>query len=788
MYCFIGSPYTSLGRHAGAGSRQRPARTVRRPLLCSASVTLDGEPRGEQRKRLDAEFRALQKEYAGIPHLHIYNSDDYELDPRGLQWDWDMHGRDRNALREALASRDTPVGFGDAPLSLSDIHGDDEDLASFAAKARYVDPNGNRVWRDPMPASDFVGRGADDDDWKLHFREVPADEESTLEDSEAVLASLARPYAGFASEELETAALMDALDAADLDAMMRSGAEDRLVCHDDTPVPDPKLYAKWQAEAEARGGNASLGDSHALSPAKRSTNYDVLVERARTTGVAKPDAAPTRSNPDASAAPPSAPKIAPQHKTLADVHVGEWAGVLTVFAVDDCAQARAESRSESQDDGDSESDGGEGDEGDDGKGSAGGGGGGSGNEDEDVGDQMSDGPGDDINSDSSRLEKSLTPGVLSVDMTSVVSEAADGSIVWSLVCRAVESNVTFGVAGPDADSLRPGRAVFADGSYLSHRLPLDSASGDVYENGVKREKPERDENLSALSLSDAAVASAIGSDRTADGAVGVAELCTMSADGLRRQRVVLCEQEGILTHVVAICEVRGNGPKALALARELGGTRARLQDSLVGHWSGTGTSLHPYFPPYPTAEMKSTVDMFRVSEAPKPRELTYVKDDVSSASAAMASSSTPPRSAVLRPRQREKLSKRVTAALKRDEARLAACRLVCAELLQGAEGEQTAWEEARGGLRSPRLGPRAPDYFALALPGGGAIVTAIGRWEPGVRCRVELIHASELQAESNDGTARARLIGARNVDGNFTGIALLSERLGEEAGKKHSDE
>jgi hypothetical protein len=263
---------------------------------------------------------------------------------------------------------------------------------------------------------------------------------------------------------------------------------------------------------------------------------------------------------------------------------------------------------------------------------------------------------------------------------------------------------------------------------------------------------------------------------------GVAEICSLSSDGARRHRALFCTMDDRLTHVVSVCEVRAEaGADAMAVAAELSAQRVSLEKTLVGKWRGRGLSFHPYFPPYPFAEMTSVLDFERTSVAPLPQDLTYVKEDPSSPKAAVAEPA--PRSLVddgggdgYVPRK--KLSKRVIAAVKRDNERLSRCRLVSTEVLQEAAKERNAWEMVAGGLSSPRLGPRVPDYFSIALPGGAILIGTIGPWVPGVRCRLELIvtedSSSGAVAESGD-RRRKRLIGARSAEGLITGAALLQE-------------
>jgi hypothetical protein len=776
VHCFVVSQCAAPQQRTS--SRRLNAR---RRAICATAKPVDGEPRVLQRARLDAEFRALQAEYEGHPSIHVYSADDYELDPRGLSWQRDMHGRDRAELRAALATREVPEGFNTVPLREDDVL-DRESIDGFVERARFVDPQGNREWRDPMPASDFLPLAESEDDCTLHIRAMPSAESATSDVMEAGLLAraLPDPYAGLSDREDE-AALMSLFLVADAVAEMRAGADERLVYNDATPVPHPETYKRWQDAAKARGGNAVSGESHVLSPAKIRTPYDDVVQQARIAGVGESGAVPTLVNSSTSTVPPLAVNVPMQHKTLADIHFGEWAGVLAVLTLDDYL-VRADGENESagervanvmSGDGGNPPDGGSGE------------GGGKYRESRDDCESDDEEILDDAAHDDAAHDDCGTYSEpFCVDVMTVVTGGADRSVKWSMSGDGgLESTLTFAIASETNDSLAPGRAVFDDGSYVSQPVSAQEVTAVFYDEDVEhiRSISGGSPGSSALTVSDEALASIIASadpTPTTETTTGVAELCAMGGDGLRRQRVILCDQGGDLTHIVVLCEVNGTGPEAVASARVFAAERAMLTESLLGVWAGNGTSLHPYFPPYPVAEMKSSVDMSRVASPPEPRSLTYVKEDTTTAPAAMGASVA--RS--VKAGQREKLSKRVVAALRRDAVRLSRCNYVCTEELQGAQAERTAWEKmTRGGLYSPRLGPRAPDYAALALPGGGAVVVSVGKWVPGVRCRVELVQKAE-------GGVRKRLVGARSAEGVVTGAALLSEVLVESDGIDEEDE
>jgi hypothetical protein len=269
-------------------------------------------------------------------------------------------------------------------------------------------------------------------------------------------------------------------------------------------------------------------------------------------------------------------------------------------------------------------------------------------------------------------------------------------------------------------------------------------------------------------MSDGMVAALISESKPAEdmsSARGVAEVCMMSDCGEKRHRNIICCVDGQLTHVVSLCEVRGTDADSAIECRKLAREHASV-DALLGMWNGKGVSLHPYFPPLAVSEMISELNAVAMERAPEPQDLTYLKEDMSSEESALSTDreSLPPSR-----QRREKLSKRVQAALARDSERVGRCRLVTTEVLQSILREVSAWESCASALRSPRLGPWAPDYFALALPGGSVLIAPVGIWQLRVRSRVELVQATR--------PARRRLIASRSSQGSVTGAALVREQL-----------
>jgi hypothetical protein len=670
----------------------------------------DDDEREAMRDRLDRGFRDLQAENADVENLKMFAVGDYELDPGGLEWSRDFRGRNRELLDQALAERSVPDGFNDVPLRYTDLHSDEE-IAEFENRARISDPNGNATWQDPMPESDF------DPDADIDFRDWgPAAEAPIDPETEAALRARASPRRCYDSEEDERAALMETFEKFDNAAMIHAES-DQLKFKDDEPVPTSEEYQQWQRAAEERGGNACLGDSHELSPAKLETDFDIREEHFRERSY---DEAPNNN----------LMTVPHQYKTILECHGGEWTGVLSVFSINDNLAL----------------------------------------ENVDIPD--ADGNGEKAAkeevSDEVRTAFHPAKANLSFEVTTKVSERPNVGLEWLMTSEDLPAgSPDIGLAAvarrDQPDALSPGRAVFDDGSYVAEVADMtvfaDKSGGKM--------KPGS--NDGSLSISDAMLATLVG-ESSADEPTevrGVAEICIVGDCGTQRRRTVLCAVNGHVTHVISLCEARGVDPKATAACRRMMEEFASME-SILGTWTGKGVSLHPFFPPLAISEMTSELDLILVDRAPEPQTLTYLKEEMSNETTALETDgeSVPPSR-----QNRDKLSKRVQAALARDGVRLSRCRVLSTEMLQSIMRESCAWESRSSALRSPRLGPWAPDYFALSLPGEVVLIAAIGPWQPRVRTRFELLHATR--------PVRRRMIAARSTEGCVTGAALLREEVAE---------
>lgn len=706
--------------------------------------------------RLDAQFRALQDEMRGVENVEMFNRDEYEVDERGLLWEMKMRGMSLEEVKERTRARTGKKGVEGEAIAYDDIM-EKEVVEGFEDSLRTTEPWGNADWVDPMPESDFDRAGIeseDDEDNYVRFRgdlrQVGEEGDEGMEgaavagdwlggDLEMKDAMLAKVYV---SEEEEIEALKVVFEKREWRKFLE-GEDNEMAQRDSVvPVAEPEEFRKWQRAAEERGGNASEGDSNFLGPAKLASDQDVAYER-RMAGSGNEEGKPPN-----------------QFDSFVEVQSGQWEGFFSVHAVDEnMTEVEAEDGT-----------GGDAEDGND----SGGSGRGKGGDGEDPTERRDEERGEDAESeDSAGDEPVMRPAVAlwTGSVCSVVSTCEGESVNFETrlslegedVANLLSSEAKVAFAPQEemvGNSLAPGRAVFDDGSYMLQTM-LNVC-----------ESPE-------LSLSDSVVKSVLSeSGRSVDGdgsgeLKGVAEVCIMSQDGSTRHRTLLYTQSDVLTYIVSVCETRSDDNATFLPSAD----HSSLISSLLGRWRGRGMSLHPYFPTMPLSTMTSVHDFEVAPAAPAPQDLTYVKEDLSSSRAALdglSRSRSASQEAEKQP-QKQKLSKRVVQALKRDAARLAACRLSSNETLQDVMTERTAWQMVEGGLYSPRLGPRVPDYFALALPGGAVVLASIGKWKPGVRSRLEVVLPEGSASGAEGDKKRTRMIGARSMEGDFTGIALIRE-------------
>lgn len=733
---------------------QKPSDERRRPKE-------DPDEVAKRLETLDREFREMKEQVKHQKNVHVFTVDDYELDPRGLEWDRKFRGRDVENLREALAKREKPPGFPSVPLEQTDLFSEEE-IESFKERASTIDPVGNIVWHDPMPESDF--------DITLdnsHFRDTSHVNGETDPDTQRFLYENALPDKTFASEAEQLAEYARFYDDIEIEEFWD---EKPCTFQDNTPVPPPDKLKRWQEAAEARGGNATVGESYKLHPTKHATEFDTSLERERT----------------ASYGSRSGLEVPPQHRILHDIHKGKWIGVARVFSIP--GSANDIEPSEAPEQGSYDSSGGTGD---DRNGSTGGGDdgwrGANKDSDSDSADDVdrpsessNGGPNQDTGAESSSSPLKDLSGVdlpqaqsigNEVVVTTAVQQKENGDVQWisSVVSESVSRPIVTFPCRDSSDALCPGRTVFSDGSYVLEQndvIPYDETETVPDEDdppsnvAVEVKGPSVFPGLTVSDDLFRAIIKAAGVEDS-ENIGGIVELCIMHDGAKVRQRVIIGNKFGELSNVVVICEAYGDDDHALSLAKQLFSRKATY-DALVGSWTGTGISLHPLCPPCAISEMCSRLEFEKVERPPDPRVLTYLREDLSSMKAATAAQVSP---ASVRPR--EKLSRRVIRALERDEARLSRCSHVSCEVLQGFVQERHAWEVTKTGLFSPRLGHGVPDYFAMPLPGGVILVTVIGAWAPGVRGRVELIDCAC--------PTRKRIIGSKSGEGEVTGTALLTE-------------
>ena len=251
-------------------------------------------------------YASLKAEYAHEPNVHIYAKDDYALDPHVPPWLSDGMPVDVAATRARVrASPRAPRELDlDAPERLwrvSDLHSDQEQR-QFLATCRNADPVSGRVWRDPMPESDF--QHDPHLDW-IHLRRfddgprAARDAEDALRDAQPKPLPRTKTYH---TEEDEFQAVLESanrMQTDHLDDPSPITEWDHLV-----PPPSDAELDRWSKAAKERGGNATAHESYFLSP----------------TASREPAPAPSGAVP-------------PQRDSLLAAHHAEWEGDVRVFSI-----------------------------------------------------------------------------------------------------------------------------------------------------------------------------------------------------------------------------------------------------------------------------------------------------------------------------------------------------------------------------------------------------------------------------------------------------------------------
>lgn len=273
-------------------------------------------------------YDKLKAEYANDPYINIYSKNDYTLDPKDVPWLYENRGRNLDDVREKVKRRlkyraenpdyrppaDEEEGHHDAPpdaLIWTDLHSDEE-IAQFSTRALTEDPVGGRVWTTPMTPSELKNMNEQYEQPAKAFLHLDDDDPASklpITDGDQFWEAAETPLPGnlYADENDEIAALhrswdqmQDQIDASRKDETMTFGEMD--------PLPDPDEYERWKREAEKRGGNATVGDSHFLSP------YT-------------PNPAVDKKN----VLPKPSYNEPPQHDSLVRAHSGLWKGTVTLY-------------------------------------------------------------------------------------------------------------------------------------------------------------------------------------------------------------------------------------------------------------------------------------------------------------------------------------------------------------------------------------------------------------------------------------------------------------------------
>lgn len=275
-------------------------------------------------------YDSLKAQYANDPYVHIYSKEDYKLDPKDVPWLYDCRGRDIKEIKEKVRKRmedrqknpqahrppEHEDGHEDAPpnaLIWTDLHTEQE-ISEFPKRALTEDPVSGRVWSTPITKSQLYTVTEQYETPKgvppILFDDEEPMSKIPFEDPDMFWENVEPPLPGNLYDESDELIALnrswehmhEQIEARNVDHGMTFGEMDL--------VPDPAEYERWKREAEKRGGNATVGDSHFLSPygTARSTRMQERTAR--------------RSDEPL------------QHDCLVRTHVGLWDGTITVYQLE----------------------------------------------------------------------------------------------------------------------------------------------------------------------------------------------------------------------------------------------------------------------------------------------------------------------------------------------------------------------------------------------------------------------------------------------------------------------
>ncbi len=235
------------------------------------------------------------------------------------------------------------------------------------------------------------------------------------------------------------------------------------------------------------------------------------------------------------------------------------------------------------------------------------------------------------------------------------------------------SSLTFAVA-KGAEDLSPERAVFDTGAFISQR--------------------REETNCSTPPLSLTAASISFLTDAEVEGAV---ELCMISGTGENkvRSRFVLCTMKECdeakrprkanrsstteFSHLITIRESR------LGASCNHEASSPFSPELLYGCWRGTGTSLHPFYPPVPATSVASEQRCWEASGI-QPADVSWTEEDFSK-----MRDESKQISVYTSGSKNQKRSKRVSAAAKHDMRRLAPCTFLCSNKVGDCRETTHAW-------------------------------------------------------------------------------------------------
>lgn len=681
---------------------------VKQFVLCNIphACAADNDEHEPMLKDFDRDYYdALKEKYADEPYVSIYSKDDYKLDPKDVPWLYDNRGRDLKEIAEKVQKRiedrqknpnaegpPESEGHVNPPpnaLIWTDLHTEQE-ISEYEERALTEDPATGRVWTTPMSRSELYNV-------KEQYEKpdgVPPllfDDEEPLskipnDDGDEFWDRVEPPLPGnLYDEEDELLALNRSWEHMYEQAEGMRRDNGMTFGEMDLP-PDPAEYERWKREAEKRGGNATVGDSHSLSPYNTSSSNEVHEEAAH------------------SADDP------PQHECLVRAHTGTWKGTATVYRLnfEDILQhsitATAPVQSEV------------------------------------------------ICNDDYSLEVHC-----SVDRD-------EGEILSSTEFSAIQSgNIVCRGRGVDHDGsyvLIPPKGGFIGGGFSIGPKTLSKLTGDL------KNKP-------------------------------VVEICIFSSQGNRtRHRVFLfangprpelrvgdeklLRRESKLVHFSSILFVSEKFHDAQCLEPPQKSASPKTVPkvplkSLLGRWSGRGTTIQPEYPLNSSSIIDTSFSMTFVDG--------IVESDVTWTEDQFEDDPMKPSKRKQRQEGKKKESKRTSTARKHDQKRLSVCSILSREQNGAGNVEIHPWEVLSSNsssvpsLFSPRIGRFNPDYCGIALNESLFLTLPFQAAYPTLW---NVISVMEL-----DGPSRKRILVGRSPENLLVG-ALFTKEIYEDDDKGDS--